>query len=291
MWMRSGRAARALAGAVAVAVSLAVAPSAAVAKSRPDHSTTHARGKKGPQSIGAPNSGHLVGAVRLRGSKSLRQRDGAHSWALPQMVRLLHHAAAAVARKHRGSQMVVGDLSGRTGGHIDHHGSHQTGRDADVGYYVMNSKGKPMAVKHFIAFDSAGNARDVPGARFDDARNWAMVEAMLKDEKAGVHYLFTTNGLRGRLLAYAAKKHVSKELIEKAAIAMMSPGDAEPHDDHMHVRISCPESMRDVCVEEAVVREAPLREAPAPASPAPPSPAAAERSAALGAGLADGSTK
>jgi penicillin-insensitive murein endopeptidase len=299
MWMRSGRAARALAGAVAVAVSLAVAPSAAVAKSKPDksrsdHGTTHARARKGPQSIGAPNDGHLVGAIRLRSSKTLRQREGTHSWGLPQLVRLLHHAASAVARKHRGSQMLVGDLSGRTGGHIDHHGSHQTGRDADVGFYVTNSKGKPMAAKRFIPFDGAGNARDVPGVRFDDARNWAMVEAMLKDEKAGVHYLFITNGLRARLLTYATKKHVSKELIERAASAMMSPSDAEPHDDHMHVRIACPESMREVCVEEAVARDA-----PAPASPAPASPAAGERQAALGAlaqrpggaGPGDGSAK
>jgi penicillin-insensitive murein endopeptidase len=145
-----------------------------------------------------------------------------------------------------------------------------------VGYYVTNSKGKPMAVKRFIPFDDAGNARDTPGVRFDDARNWAMVEAMLKDEKAGVHYLFTTNSLRARLLTYATKKHVAKELIEKAAAAMMSPGDAEPHDDHMHVRISCPESMGDACVEEAVAREA-----PEPASPPPP--AAEERPAAPGA--------
>jgi len=163
--------------------------------------------------------------------------------------------------------MLVGDLSGRTGGHLDHHGSHQSGRDADVGFYVTNSKGKQMAVKHFIAFDDAGSARDGSGVRFDEARNWAMVEAMLKDDKAVVHYMFITNGLRAKLLAHAARKHVRKDLIERAAIVMMSPNDADLHDDHMHVRISCPESMRDVCVEEAVVREA-----PAPAS-SPPSAA------------------
>jgi penicillin-insensitive murein endopeptidase len=193
--------------------------------------------------------------VRLRGSKVLRQREGSHSWALPQMVTLIGHSAAAVSRKFPRSQMLVGDLSGRTGGHLDHHGSHQTGRDADVGFYVMNSKGKPMAVKRFIAFDDAGNARDVPGAHFDEARNWAMIESMLRSEKASVRYLFITNGLKARLLAYANKKHVSHEIIEKASMAMMSPPEAEPHDDHVHVRIACPESMRDVCVEESVARE------------------------------------
>src|SRR6185369_13361025 len=108
--------------------------------------------------------------------------------------------------------MLVGDLSGRTGGHIDGHGSHQTGRDADVGFYVMNSRGKPMPVKRFIAFDGAGRARDLAWASFDDARNWAMVEAFLKYDKANVRYLFITNELRARLLAYAAKKHVPADL-------------------------------------------------------------------------------
>jgi penicillin-insensitive murein endopeptidase len=168
---------------------------------------------------------------------------------------MLRHAAAAVARKHPRSQMLVGDLSGKTGGHLDRHGSHQTGRDADVGFYVTNSKGKPMAVKRFIPFDDAGNARDVQGVRFDEARNWAMIEAMLKDEKAGVRYMFISNALRSKLLAYAARKHVSKELIDHASSVMMSPNDADLHDDHVHVRISCPESTRDVCVEEATAKE------------------------------------
>jgi penicillin-insensitive murein endopeptidase len=168
---------------------------------------------------------------------------------------MLHHAASAVARKHRGSQMFVGDLSGRTGGHLDGHGSHQTGRDADVGFYVMNSKGRPIAAKRFIPFDGAGNARDAQGVRFDEARNWTMIEAMLKDEKAGLRYLFISNALRAKLLAYAAKKHVAKEMIDRAASAMMSPRDADLHDDHVHVRIACPASMRDVCIEEASVRD------------------------------------
>ena len=32
---------------------------------------------------------------------------------------------------------------------------------------------------------------------------------------------------------------------------MMQPTGSEPHDDHMHVRISCPASMRGSCVELA----------------------------------------
>ena len=282
MWSRDGRPARvttatatATATALALAVGLGLAlPGAAIAApgapitQAATKATAHGKklgkqgaGAKGAQSIGPPNHGKLAGAARLKQDKHLRQREGGHSWALPQMVQLLHHAANAVARKHKGSVMFVGDLSGKTGGHLDRHGSHQSGRDADVAFYVANSKNKPIPIKRFIAFDDAGNARDVPGAHFDEARNWALVEAFLKDQGAAVRYLFVTNGLRARLLAHAGKKHVAKELVERAASVMMSPADADLHDDHFHVRIACPDTMRDLCMEESTGR-------PEPAAPA-----------------------
>jgi penicillin-insensitive murein endopeptidase len=206
------------------------------------------------QSIGAPNAGRLQGASRLKGSKHLKQREGAHSWGLPQLVNLLGRASASVGKKHKGSVLLVGDLSGRTGGPLEGHGSHQTGRDADVSFYAMNTKGKPLPMKHFVAFDGTGKARIIPGTFFDDARNWALVEALLKDEKANVRYLFISTPLKGRLLAFAMRKNVDKDFITRASMAMMSPTDADVHDDHFHVRIGCPESMKDVCIEEAMLR-------------------------------------
>jgi penicillin-insensitive murein endopeptidase len=209
---------------------------------------------KGPQSIGAPNAGHLEGALLLRGSHTLKQKEGSHSWGLPELVHALQRASVKVAKHHKNSVMLVGDLSGRTGGFLERHGSHQTGRDADVGLFVMNSKGKSVNVRHFVAFDSTGKGRELPWAMFDEARNWDLVEALLTDDKANVRYLFIANPLRAKLLAQAAKKHAPKELVARAAAAMMSPPEADVHDDHIHVRIACPESMRSVCIEEAMQR-------------------------------------
>ncbi len=87
--------------------------------------------------------------------------------------RVLHRAADRVARKHRGSVLFVGDMSAKKGGYLPGHNSHQSGRDADVGFYVMNAKGKPINPKRFIAFGADGRARDLDWARFDDARNLA----------------------------------------------------------------------------------------------------------------------
>lgn len=232
------------------------------AKSSKKHATTVASttrattkgSRHGAQSVGAPNAGHLEGAMLLRGSPTLKQKSGSHSWGLPELVRALQRASVKVAKKHKSSVMLVGDLSGRTGGFLERHGSHQTGRDADVGLYVMNSKGKSVNVRHFVAFDATGKGRELPWAMFDEARNWELVQALLQDEKANVRYLFIANPLRAKLLAQAVKKHASKELIARAAAAMMSPPEADVHDDHLHVRIGCPESMRGVCIEEAMFR-------------------------------------
>src|SRR5689334_7854526 len=118
MSSRTSRAACALACIFAFA-STPAAMAAPRASASLAHGKWYTRSEKtGARSGGAPNHGHLVGAVRLRGSRTLHQREGSHSWALPQLVRVLHRAASEVARKHRGSQMLVGDLSGKTGGRI-----------------------------------------------------------------------------------------------------------------------------------------------------------------------------
>ena len=79
--------------------------------------------------------------------------------------------------------LLVGDLSAKDGGPLTGHNSHQTGRDADVGFYVMNASGKPLPSKHFVSFDRNGVGKDLTNLRFDDARNWFLVESLLKDEK------------------------------------------------------------------------------------------------------------
>ncbi|WP_438040089.1 penicillin-insensitive murein endopeptidase [Sorangium sp. So ce128] len=207
-------------------------------------------------SKGAPNRGRLTGAVRLRSSRHLKTREGARTWGLPVLVKTLRRAAFQVAKKHGDSALLVGDLSARTGGALDGHNSHQTGRDADVGFYVVNSKGKNLRTDRFVAFDDEGNAIGLPGARFDDARNWALVQALLEDRQAGVKYLFVTDALRARLLAHAAKKRVPADLRARAAAAMMSPRDADLHNDHFHIRVMCPPSMRGACIEESLARPA-----------------------------------
>ncbi|MBK8252741.1 MAG: penicillin-insensitive murein endopeptidase [Polyangiaceae bacterium] len=222
---------------------------------------------KGPASVGAPNRGKLQGAVKLHSSRSLKLRDRAHAWALPELVKLLQRAAGKIAKKHPRSVMLVGDLSQKFGGQLTGHNSHQSGRDADVGFYVANSKGRPAAMTRFVAFDGTGKSGSVGWAQFDDARNWLLVETLLTDKETKVRYIFVSNALRARLLAYALKKKVAKDLYAKAESALLSPRDADVHDDHFHVRIACPESMKGICLEESVGKSKPAVKAPNNDSP------------------------
>jgi penicillin-insensitive murein DD-endopeptidase len=226
-------------------------------------------GRSAAQSVGSPNRGRLADGVRLRGTPYLAMREGGRTWGLPELVKMTKRAAASVERKHPGSKLLVGDMSARLGGPLAGHNSHQSGRDVDLGFYVTNTKGNPVPMKRFVSFEADGKSKkDVSWVRFDDARNWALVEALLKDENAGVRYVFVSHALRGRLLAYAQKKKVPADLMARASAALMSPKDVDVHDDHFHVRIRCPESSRDVCAEESSSKPSEIASAASDASDA-----------------------
>ncbi len=99
----------------------------------------------------------------------------------------------------------IGHLSRRGGGDVDRHASHESGRDADVGFYITNQQDKPIYADHFVRFLGDGTAPTWPGARFDDARNWAFIASIVTDGRARVSYVFVASPLRARLLTYAQR--------------------------------------------------------------------------------------
>jgi len=201
-------------------------------------------------SLGYPNSGRLVGGRQFRETPFMVMVP-AHAasrvrWALPALLSVLDRASRIVARKFPGSVLELGELSRRDGGPIVSHLSHQNGRDADVGFYIVDLDGEPVRAPRFVRFDGSGAGRDDPTVHFDEKRNWAFVRAILEDPHDDVRQIFIYAPLRARLLAYAAKVGAPRELRTKAAAAMMQPVNALPHDDHFHIRISCPADQVDL---------------------------------------------
>ena len=209
------------------------------------------------RSVGSPTDGHLVGGTHLDDTGYLRvvpaDAGGDVRWGVAPLVDMIDRSARAVRRQYPDAVTSVGHLSRDGGGDIDQHRSHESGRDADVGFFIRTSTGKPLMPTHFVAFQGDGTARTWPGAYFDDARNWALVAAMLADPEAHVTHVFVAAPLRARLLTYADHVGAPAQLRMRAAELMQQPRGALPHDDHFHVRIGCPAHMSG-CIENPMMR-------------------------------------
>lgn len=198
---------------------------------------------KAARSVGAPSNGKLLGGVALRDSATVRVLPKRHqarclNFGTPRLVAALEKAGAAV----KGPPLGVGDLSRAQGGPIHPISrSHQAGRDVDLAFYLLDAKGQPEAADDLVHFD--GDGRERGGARrFDVARNWRLVEALLSDATIDVRWMFVSEGLRTLLLAEGKRAGAGKAVLEKAAAVLHQPSDAPPHDDHLHLRIRCTEA-------------------------------------------------
>ena len=210
------------------------------------------------QSVGSPTEGHLVGGSHLEPAPYLRILPAYSSedarWGLGSLVAMIDHSAHAVHRQFPDAVLSVGHLSLRGGGDIDRHASHESGRDADLSFYIRGQTNHPLYSDHMVAFRGDGTAPSWPGAFFDDAKNWALVSAILQQPSVHVTYIFVAAPLRARLLAYAAKVGAPLAIRNLAAELLVQPHGSLPHDDHFHVRIGCPGGM-NACIELPRVKQ------------------------------------
>jgi penicillin-insensitive murein endopeptidase len=186
-----------------------------------------------------------------------------------ELVGVVVRAARAVDRALPGGTAAIGDLSRRAGGASVEHKSHQSGRDVDVFFYALDAGGRPVAPgEAMIRYGAAGQAlrwspahgfaapaAPVPAYRFDAARNWAFVRALLTDEDAEVQWIFIQHDLAALVLRAATVAGEDPALVARAAFILHEPTDSEPHDDHMHVRLYCdPGDRRLGCNDRGPVR-------------------------------------
>lgn len=201
-------------------------------------------------SFGTTSNGILVHGASLpdRGPGFVRARPGESTRAgTRELIATLSRAAAYVDATHPGgAPLRIGDLSAPHGGQHDRHGSHRAGRDADVIFYATDAAGTPTRGRGWLAYDRFGAARETtdtgrPGRMFffDDARNWAFVRALLLDPDARVQWLFVSNGIKARLLRYAAAHEPESEAVYRARVVLHQPSTGNPHADHFHLRIAC----------------------------------------------------
>jgi LysM repeat protein len=202
--------------------------------------------KTGPRpkasSPGRPTDGTVVGGVHLGTGRGYRLRFPKGAFGLPTVAHTLRRCAADVAKQFRGSaDILIGDISKPMGGRFPPHQSHQSGRDADVGYYLAGNK---------------QNATMFPvGARdIDPKKNWALIRCMLTSDR--VVRIYMDRGLQRAMVKYLSRKgglsaatlarlFEVKADVPESALILHSAG----HDTHFHVRFAC-ENGDGRCLEE-----------------------------------------
>jgi penicillin-insensitive murein endopeptidase len=214
--------------------------------------------------------------MRVEPSPTLRVRNPSQAYGTEELVALITWAAEEVARQHPGSSLNVGDLSRERGGRIRPHRSHRVGRDADLGFYLVDGQsGAPAEARHFVALPRGAKGTDRQGGSFafDDARNWTLIAALVSQDVVPVQYIMVIAPLKERLLAEGRRRGASPELLARveAVVGPQRSGRGrfayDSHDSHFHVRIYCAPDDRPACVDTAPFHPWVSREAVEPPRP------------------------
>jgi penicillin-insensitive murein endopeptidase len=199
-------------------------------------------------SVGAPAHGTLSAGVELPPS-GVGYRwwnpQGSH-YGLPRLVDAVAGAAEAVERERpSGVPLMIGDLSKQSGGRIDRHHSHRTGRDVDLLFFAETPGGEPVPSPGFVKYGADGLAFVPPESggpryvRLDVAREWLLVRALVTSVRANVQWLFISAPIEAMLTEYARARGEDLDVLWHAESVMLQPKDSLPHDDHLHLRTAC----------------------------------------------------
>lgn len=149
-----------------------------------------------------------------------------------EMITMIKTVAQEIAQKYPNKERLqVGDVANFKGGNIGSHKSHQNGLDADIVYYRKNNKEQDPQWngKYIEKFVIDGKV----SPNFDLERNWALLEKLTSYPQ--VQRIFVDINIKKNLCSLYSK---STDLVAQRILHTLRP--APLHDDHMHIRITCP---------------------------------------------------
>ncbi len=196
-------------------------------------------------SIGKPSNGYLVDAKRLPDSgegfktQAIWKARG-NRYGTDELLDLITGVGRRMARQVSDVKLVVADLSSQGGGAAKAwHRSHQSGRDADLVYYMRGADGKPWEADAMHVFGPDAKAKDGTGISVDIPRTWLLVKALVTAPEARVQWVFMFEPIAAKLIEHATQIGEPEALIARARKTLKQPGDSARHDDHLHVRVYC----------------------------------------------------
>jgi penicillin-insensitive murein endopeptidase len=176
--------------------------------------------------------------------KILRPRQ--RWYATSDYVEMVEKATAEIhARFPEGERLQLGDIAAKDGGYISGHASHQNGLDGDLVYFRKN---------HFEQDpnDASGmhelfviNGKISPN--FDTDRVWLFINHIY--DTGRLVRIFMDPVIKDALCEYA--KHIG-DFNSKGVQVLRHLRPLTNHQNHMHVRISCPANSPD-CIAQVEV--------------------------------------
>ena len=155
-------------------------------------------------------------------------RDPSEAWGTEETIDFIVTAIEAVEGRYPGSpRLVIGDLSNPKGGRLNRHRSHQTGRDADIGFYYQRGE-----VGSFLA----ARKKDL-----DLPRTWALVRALVTE--TDVERIFVDRSLIAVLYQHALAEGEDRSWLNDIFGRTSEKGIIQHerrHKDHLHVRFYNP---------------------------------------------------
>ena len=201
-------------------------------------------------SVGYPNRGLLRFGMRINDDRALKVKVGSQDsrHATGELIRLIERAAHEVAFRYPRAELTVGDLSRPGGGRFRPHVSHQSGRDVDLGFYLLDRRATPVNAHVFVRLNNQAMGKQWGSLyKFDAARNWALIESLLSHPTTDVQHIFVSNAIKRRLLNQAIKERANPEVLMRARRVITQPRHGAPHRSHFHVRVYCADDDRPMC--------------------------------------------
>lgn len=193
--------------------------------------------QEGPESVseshGTAANGRLVNGEQLPRHAAYTVRSSRRAWGTNDTITYLMAGYDHIKRVYPNiPRIAIHDLSAEHGGHLTPHRSHQSGRDADIGYY------------HTGCTRSDCQYRAIRASELNPEYQWELFKYWI--DQGTVEYIFVDYTLQEPLYEYAKKKGVSQRTLDRVfqyprgrhargGIIRHEPG----HRTHFHVRFAC----------------------------------------------------
>ena len=182
-------------------------------------------GSLGSVSIGFADRGRVLNAVQMPRDPAWIVERPQYAWATRETVEDLELAFRAVRRQFPDSAPGrLSHMGAKDGGYLRPHRSHQSGRDADIGFYYKGDRIPP---------------RGAPRERLmDPARNWALLRALITE--TDVQMILVDRHIQAVLHKFALSIGEDARWLTQVFGGIVK--HARSHRDHFHVRFYAPRS-------------------------------------------------